>query len=60
MSEARTWCNTLPCEVMLGQGMTSVFAPRGAEGHWTQKLDVRLAHQLSGKLAEGACPSLAL
>lgn len=61
MSEARTWCNTLPCEVMLGQGMTSVFAPRGMRRLLdTEETDVRLAHQLSGKLAEGACPSLAL
>ena len=59
MSEARSWCSTLPCEVVAGQGMTSVFAPRGMGRLLdTEEIDVRLAHWLSGKLAEGACPSL--
>ena len=57
-SEAKSWSNTPLCTTDGSQDMVAVLAPRGAGG-WLQEVtvsegsDVRLAHWLPGKPAEG-------
>ena len=53
-SEARSWGNTPPGTADGGQDRVAVFAPRGGGRLPVMGgIDVRLAHQLPGKLAVG-------
>ena len=57
VSEARSWSDTPPCAVDGGQDMAAVCAGGGG---WVLpvigEIDVRLAHWLPGKSAEGQAP----
>ena len=57
MSEGKSWSNTSPCAADIRQVMVGVFIPRGRRRlPVIGEIDVMLAHQLPGKLAEGHAP----
>ena len=57
LSEAWSWSDIPPCAEDSGQDLVVVLAPR-AKGSLPVlgETDVKLAHPLSGKLAEGHAP----